>query len=43
MEITAEQMDVIRDATEASVIGAYNKGLSDGYGHMIKDLERWIV
>jgi hypothetical protein len=29
--------------TEASVIGAYNKGLADGYGRIIDDLERWIV
>ena len=28
---------------EATVIGAYNKGLSDGYGYIIDDLERWIV
>ena len=29
-----------RDATP---IGAYNKGLSDGFGYIIDDLERWIV
>ncbi len=29
--------------TEASVIGAYNKGLSDGYKRIIEDIERWIV
>jgi len=28
---------------DASVIGAYNKGLSDGYGYIIDDLERWMV
>lgn len=29
--------------TEASVIGAYNKGLSDGYRRILDDIERWIV
>ena len=28
---------------DASVIGAYNKGLSDGFGYIIDDLERWLV
>ena len=28
-----------RDATP---IGAYNKGLSDGFGYIIDDLERWV-
>lgn len=28
---------------DASVIGAYNKGLSDGYGYIIDDLERWMI
>ena len=26
---------------EASIIGAYNKGLSDGFGYILDDLERW--
>lgn len=25
------------------VISAYNKGLSDGYGRILDDLERWMV
>lgn len=29
--------------TEASLIGAYNKGLSDGYKRILEDIERWIV
>lgn len=37
------QKDADLRYTEVSVIGAYNKGLADGYGHMIKDLDRWIV
>lgn len=29
-----------RDATP---IGAYNKGLSDGFGYILDDLERWMI
>ncbi len=28
---------------DASTIGAYNKGLSDGFGYIIDDLERWMI
>ena len=37
------QKDAEARYTEASVIGAYNKGLSDGYKRILKDIERWIV
>lgn len=26
-----------------NVLSAYNKGLSDGYGRILDDLERWMV
>ena len=29
-----------RDATP---IGAYNRGLSDGFGYILDDLERWMI
>ena len=46
--ITKDSYELLRaDADRryrgADVIGAYNKGLSDGYGKIIDDLERWIV
>lgn len=33
--------DADKRYTDASVIGAYNKGLSDGFGYILNDLERW--
>lgn len=30
-----------RKATDVNVIGAYTKGLSDAFSHVIADLERW--
>ena len=35
--------DVDKWYKNADVIGAYNKGLSDGFGYIIDDLERWII
>ncbi len=35
--------DVDKRDFHGDVIGAYNRGLSDGYGYIIDDLERWIV
>lgn len=37
------QKDAEARYTEVSVIGAYNKGLSDGYKRILEDIERWIV
>ena len=30
-----------KEAGELGVIGAYSKGLSDAFGHVIEDLTRW--
>ena len=30
-----------REAKDVGIIGAYSKGLSDGFSHVIADLERW--
>lgn len=30
-----------REAENVGVIGAYSKGLSDAFSHVIADLERW--
>lgn len=30
-----------REAQDLGLIGAYTKGLSDAFGHVIGDLERW--
>lgn len=35
--------DADRRYIDAGPIGAYNKGLSDGYGRILDDLERWMV
>lgn len=29
------------EAKELGLVGAYTKGLSDGFYHVIQDLERW--
>ena len=29
------------EANELGIIGAYSKGLSDAFSHVIQDLERW--
>ena len=31
-----------RDAQDVGIIGAYQKGLSDGYSLVVADMERWI-
>ena len=33
--------DADRRYRDADVLGAYNKGLSDGFGYILDDLERW--
>ena len=38
-----ESRKIYDEAFETSIIGAYNKGLSDAYKAVIDDLERWIV
>lgn len=45
---TKEQVDERRRMcnqrySDSSVIGAYNKGLFDGYGYFIEALERWLI
>lgn len=30
-----------REAQDVGIIGAYSKGLSDAFSHVIADLERW--
>ena len=30
-----------KDAQSAGIIGAYSKGLSDAFAHVVNDLERW--
>ena len=30
-----------REAQDLGLVGAYTKGLSDAFGHVIADLERW--
>ena len=39
---SAEANERYKEGATISIIGAYNKGLSDGYNFAISDLERWI-
>jgi len=40
---TAQKLDATSKYRDASIIGAYNKGLADAYEQVLDDLERWII